>query len=339
MKNKFGVFVGRFQPLHSGHMIIINKALEECENLIVFVGSSKTSRTIKNPFTFEERKTMIENAVLQEQRNRLMVVPIRDYFYIENGWMKEMQRMVAAITNGSKAITLYGHFKDDTSDYLNWFPQWKLRSISKTVNLDATMIRTLLFSSFELFPTLGNVPPSVTQIIRDFVGTEEYRALVEEYTDIQAYRKSWESAPFPPMFVTTDAIVVQSGHVLVVQRKFNPGKGRYALPGGFLNPKEFIVDGALRELKEETRIDLPKDLLKKAITKTKTFDYPYRSERGRTITHGHFIQLDDNRPLPKVVPADDAEKAFWMPLAEVEDNAERFFEDHVHIIRYFVQGM
>ena len=68
-----------------------------------------------------------------------------------------------------------------------------------------------------------------------FVNTPIYDYLKQEHDYILGYRRAWEAAPYPPTFVTTDAVVVQSGHILLIQRKAAPGKGLWALPGGFLN--------------------------------------------------------------------------------------------------------
>ena len=153
-------------------------------------------------------------------------------------------------------------------------------------------------------------------------------------SDLVDYKTAWEGAPFPPTFVTVDAIVIRSGHVLVVRRKGALGKGLIALPGGFLNQNETAQDAAIRELKEETGIKLSKEDLEKAIAGRKVFDYPERSLRGRTITHGFFIDLKRG-PLPIVKGSDDADKAWWMSLREFETREAEFFEDHFHIINFF----
>ena len=57
---KLGFIVGRFQLLHKGHEQLIDLGLELCEKFVVLVGSSNESRTENNPFTFEERKEMIQ---------------------------------------------------------------------------------------------------------------------------------------------------------------------------------------------------------------------------------------------------------------------------------------
>lgn len=167
------------------------------------------------------------------------------------------------------------------------------------------------------------------------MNTPEFDRLHNEYHHIIDYKSKWASSPFPPTFNTVDAIVICSGHVLVVRRKGSPGKGLIALPGGFLNVNERIVDGCVRELKEETGIRISQHDLKNKIVDEKVFDHPNRSLRGRTITHAFCIDLGKGE-LPVVKGMDDADKAWWMSLNEISDREYEFFEDHAHIIKYFI---
>ncbi len=62
-----------------------------------------------------------------------------------------------------------------------------------------------------------------------------------ELEHVKAYKKAWEAAPYPVKHVTVDAVVEQSGHVLVVKRRAEPGKGLLALikdDGGFLTVRK-----------------------------------------------------------------------------------------------------
>ena len=54
-----GILVGRFQMIHAGHEMMLNKALELCDEVGLFVGSAQESRTNKNPLTFEEREELL----------------------------------------------------------------------------------------------------------------------------------------------------------------------------------------------------------------------------------------------------------------------------------------
>ena len=122
--------------------------------------------------------------------------------------------------------------------------------------------------------------------------------------------------------------------MLVGRRRGELGNGLLSLPGGFLRDDETILTGCLRELKEETRLGLPKDEMKKRIREVHVFDDPNRSLRGRTITHAFCFDLGSGS-LPKIKGDDDMDKARWMPISDVDKFEEEFFEDHWHIISYF----
>jgi len=60
------LFVGRFQPMHLGHLKVIKWILKKYDKLFIAIGSSQESNTNKNPFTLEERKKMIQNTLKSE---------------------------------------------------------------------------------------------------------------------------------------------------------------------------------------------------------------------------------------------------------------------------------
>jgi bifunctional NMN adenylyltransferase/nudix hydrolase len=150
-------------------------------------------------------------------------------------------------------------------------------------------------------------------------------------------------------------VVIQSGHVLLVKRGAEPGKGLWALPGGFVNQSERIRDAAIRELIEENGISLAdgkkgqeitRSMLDGSIVDKEIFDDPARSERGRTVTVGYLFRLNDTKPLPKVkgqnVPAYEAngkdivetEDARWVPLEDALSRTDWWFEDHLSILEW-----
>jgi len=167
-----------------------------------------------------------------------------------------------------------------------------------------------------------------------FISTETYKKLNSELKFVRDYKKQWEAAPYPVKHATVDAVVEQSGHILLVKRKAEPGKGLWALPGGHLNEFEKQLDGAIRELREETKIKVPEAVLRGSIRDHETFDDPYRSTLGRVITKAYHFKLPDDITLPRVKGADDAEKARWVPISELRE--DQFFDDHYHIISYFL---
>ena len=139
------------------------------------------------------------------------------------------------------------------------------------------------------------------------------------------------------MFVTTDAVLVHSGHILLVRRGHRPGKDLWALPGGFVEQEETIYESCLRELREETGLAIPAPALRAALEGQRVFDAPHRSQRGRTITHAFFFHFPEGE-LPPIQGGDDAAEAKWFRLARVPGMQSQMFEDHYHIVDWFLGG-
>lgn len=332
------VFIGRFQPIHTAHLKIIANALEEeADKLILVVGSYRAPQTLKNPWSFGERRDQIREALPREHWDKTLIVPVRDYLYSDLTWLTGIQNVVSQVVEAGASVKIIGHFKDASSYYLKLFPQWELKSEPNYFGANSTDIRSALFEGSELPNDI--IPGALQGILEAYKTTEWYQMLRGEHEFLKKYRKRWESAPFPPVFVTTDAVVVQAGHVLVVRRKMNPGKGMLALPGGFVTQREEIFDGALRELKEETNILFPREELRKCLKGEHVFDHPSRDARGRTITHGFYFEIERLGPLPAVKGGDDASEALWLPISDLTLHEEEFYSDHLHIISYFVHGV
>lgn len=340
------VFIGRFSPFHNAHAAVLKRACKNSNRVLVLIGSSWQPRNIKNPFTFEEREKMIYDWLVGEGlQNQVMISPLRDHPYNDQVWYREIQELVedAAehlfISKERKdlRVVLTGSHRDASTWYLgalaNMFELDIVteKDIGYPAHISATHIREMMFDFdykhiFEVAKDL--LPESTRSFLREFIlESKEYWELVKEYEFIKKYKESWKAAPYPPTFVTTDAVVVQSGHVLLIERGAEPGKGLWALPGGFLNQEERLEDGMLRELREETRLKVPEPVLRGNIKTKEIFDHPGRSLRGRTITTAYLIHLPDGQ-LPKVKGSDDAKKAFWVPLNEAIDKTENFYEDH-----------
>lgn len=75
-----GLFVGRFQPFHNGHLEVIKKIMKEVDELVIVVGSSQYSHNLNNPFTAGERITMIRKALNEEgiQLTKIWIIPVPD---------------------------------------------------------------------------------------------------------------------------------------------------------------------------------------------------------------------------------------------------------------------
>lgn len=340
----FLVYIGRFQPIHRGHVHVIREALKQTKNLIIIIGSHEKARDIRNPFTTAERYELIKASLTPEEWNRIFVVPQYDYTYNDDRWISSIQASVNAIAfkgfvAGPIKIGIVGYDKDHSTYYLKKFPQWSYIPIEPDPDfkwMNATLFRSDYFSQpytrwYSDFPE----NEAVGDFLLKFKNTLSYLKLKNEFQLIKDYKESFKG-PFPPTFMTVDAVVRQSGHLLIIERGPGIGEGLWALPGGFLKENLTLEETVIEELYEETGLKVPRPVIKGSIHARRTFDDPYRSNRGRSITEAFDIRLSEAYELPKVKGGDDAKDAFWVPFSEIEKNRVKFFEDHFAIIQNVV---
>lgn len=70
--------IGRFQPLHNGHLAALSRLARECERLTIGIGSADVSHTLENPFTAGERHEMLRASLAAEGVTNVDIVPIPD---------------------------------------------------------------------------------------------------------------------------------------------------------------------------------------------------------------------------------------------------------------------
>lgn len=127
------------------------------------------------------------------------------------------------------------------------------------------------------------------------------------------------------IFVTVDTVVFGrdnegSASVLLVKRKNDPYKTKWALPGGFVEKEEDLEIAAKRELEEETGLKVDK------VEQLATFGKPGRDPRGRMVTLAFVVHVDVNKTI--IAAGDDAGDAQWFSLDELPELAF----DHAEII-------
>lgn len=349
MANKgfdFLVLIGRFQPFHKGHLVLIQEGLVRSEQIIVLCGSAHQARTFRNPWSALERQAMIRGALSVVDNARIHIAPLMDNAYNDAAWIKSVQAIVNDLVNThcvapqrKPKIAILGHRQGHSSYDVNWFPQWGAVDVKNVQGISATSIREAIFSASDFDGAKSDhiadlLPENVQTSLSEFCHSDTYADIKAEREFILGYQEAWSTAPYPPTFVTVDAVVIQSGHILMIERQGRPGHGLLALPGGFLDHDEKLQDACLRELREETRLNIPAAVLKTSIRGREVFDAPYRSARGRTITHAFCIELPPDKHLPKVEGGDDARHAMWVPLADLDST--QVFEDHYAIIQKMV---
>lgn len=334
---KYGVYIGRFQPLHIGHEHVIREALNKVETLILVVGSAYQARTPVNPFTFDERKEMIENVFRHEViTGRLIVLPLRDY-QPDTRWANELRKTVNEAVldhlNGGgfrnhglsdATIALTGYGKDASSYYLDMFPEWHSVQLSAQYGtINASDIRIDYLRRLPRLPT-DAVPARILPWIKEFTFSDSFKNLVQEVDTYQQNREEYGTGPF----LAADALVFHRGKILLVTRGKSIGRGLLATPGGFVESGETLLEAAKRELKEETGLDL--SCIEHNLVSQELADNPSRSLRGRVVSMMYMFVIPNHVDLPAVAGGDDAAHADWYYFDDLR--SEQFFEDHFTLI-------
>jgi bifunctional NMN adenylyltransferase/nudix hydrolase len=340
---ELAVYIGRFQGMHLGHQALLTDALALAPQVAVVLGSAFQARSSKNPFTWEERADMIRLAVPEADRARLVFVPVRDY-YEDSDWVAAVRAGVAKAAPTARRVALVGHFKDDSSYYLNRFQGWSLQARPRVSDLDGTAIRGILFdtpgqpreATFTLLKSM--VPAGVHDYLSAWWSLPCRATLAWEAEWLRGYRAKWGHIKSSN---AGDAVIVCNGHVLLIQRGEGAGKGLYAVPGGFMEDGDRFYETAVRELEEETSLGFLDTTLRDALRGSAVFDHPGRSPRGRIISQAFFFDLGSLRQLPEVSakadPDGGARKPRWVPIADLLKMENQFFEDHFHILDHFLK--
>jgi bifunctional NMN adenylyltransferase/nudix hydrolase len=339
------LLIGRFQPFHRAHQALLEEALAIAPRCIVVIGSAHQARTPKNPFTWTERAEMIRLALPPAQRDRVRFLPMRDY-YDQARWVRVVRACVEGLLereSGRPAsrVAIVGHVKDATSGYLCAFGDWRTHAVPRMDGADAARLRDALFGNDggtleeTLAALVDQAPPSTIAFLRAWCALPFVAELAAEWRALRQYKAAWKAAPYPPVFVTVDAVVRCAGHVLLIRRGQAPGRGLHAVPGGFVEQRETLWQSCVRELEEETHLPLLAETLRASLREVAVFDHPDRSQRGRTITHAHYFDLGE-RALPELRAGDDAQAAEWVPVDRLAALEDHFLDDHFHMLDHFI---
>ncbi|GAH05159.1 unnamed protein product, partial [marine sediment metagenome] len=169
-KKDIALFLGRFQPLHHGHIYMLNKILKTYKTIKIGVGSSQLSKTKINPFTYEERINFITSALNKRAitSQRFRIYPIPDIFNASE-WVNHV-------------ITIVGNF--DTifanSDWVRQLFQNEGYIVGEKIEIfkkkyNASNVRKLISKNDRNWTAL--VPKEVTHLIKDYNGIERIKIL------------------------------------------------------------------------------------------------------------------------------------------------------------------
>lgn len=268
-----GLFIGRFQPMHLGHASVIEKAFAELDSLIIGVGSSEKHHAAENPFTYEERKTMIESSV--SGNYKIVPIPdINDY----SKWVSHVETLAGnfdVVYSGNAIVSDLFTKKG-----------YAIKKITEEMYISSSIIRDMMArgADWKKF-----TPKGVSEFIEKIDGVERVRKLTKNYLN-----------PVPAV----DIIIKYNRGIVLIKKK----DGRIALPGGFEEFGESVENAVVREAKEETSLDVKLERLlgvysdPKRDSRTHVISITY-------ITEGHGeLKGGDDAKEAFVVPLEDALK-------------------------------
>jgi 8-oxo-dGTP diphosphatase len=138
---------------------------------------------------------------------------------------------------------------------------------------------------------------------------------------------AYDPGAYPPFAVTADTAVFTSRDgrlcILLIERGSQPHRGLWALPGGFVDIDEDLADAAVRELAEETGIEVD------SLRQLGAYGTPDRDPRMRVVSVAFWTFLED---LGEPMSGDDAARAFVMPVDEALTDPDRLAFDHHQIL-------
>ena len=151
----------------------------------------------------------------------------------------------------------------------------------------------------------------------------------EKYAEFRQATAKWK------LLLATDIVVFtfikNKLNVLLVKRKYSPGAGKWAIPGGFVREDENLEKGALRELKEETGFNKETYL-----EQLYTFGDVGRDPRARVISVAYMVLVNEPEKI-KLKASHDANEAKWYPIGDLPEMS--FGKAHKDILKYAWQRL
>lgn len=142
MAVKYGVFLARMQPVHNAHLFMVNKALDECDKVLIVLGSENKVDMLRNPYDITLREQMLRECFNDEQNEKITIVTLPDWSMESDMDSAEIwgryfyYNVVSRI--GQKRFSLY--YSDDVAILDSWFNGTEVRQYITYRNFERSNI-------------------------------------------------------------------------------------------------------------------------------------------------------------------------------------------------------
>ena len=314
-KYSVAVVIGRFQPLHAGHVKLINHAKSLAPKVLILMGTDGDRRSYQNPFTVAERTSMIESTFTSSifgKDKSITVVPIEDYLYSDNLWVQSVKEAVTRQAAILPSVALVGVRKDaSTSKYLDMLKE-STEYTDETLTVEqpkgtylnsGSDIREWMYST-----QLDDVTETTIRAMGIHTDTpvDVFMSTAKRALSSMSSNFRWS----PDSRIRADVFLECNGEFLLYRRNNHPC---FTLPGGNVDAHESVTDAAINRLKESVGIDLIPGTF---TSKTRMYDSPYRSGNRRTIAFVIHVTVGIKPVMDPDTQSDGF--AFWVPMSSME---------------------
>lgn len=322
---KLALVIGRFQPLHWGHVELIEAAQKAADQTLIIAGSSNVLPDFKNPFPVEQRIELLntilvgDDYIIQTQKDR----PTDDE------WIQDIIARVNNIEEDPSKVVLFCAEKDE-----EWYKNnfiYEVRTVSNR-EISATDVRHAWYHG-SLWTVEDDIPEATKRFLEEH---PDYIRLHSEYHDTTLSKdKKTEGHPFNnPIEPVSFAVIVHNGKVLTGVRGGTRGHGQRGLPGGFIEKDETTLDAAIRETKEEMGLDL-KELAAqgKAVCMAQAVEENIDDLGVRTIGINYLFVLKPDEEFSIKVDGTETLDYEWVSCTDIVEDNELLFYNHNLVVK------
>lgn len=224
----YALYIGRFQPFHTGHLSSIRYALSIAKKMIIAIGGDHLSSSPVDPWTAPERKKMIFQSLTTQERKRVKFIFIRDRLYNESLWKENIVNEVALITRKNADIIITGHERDQTSYYLKNFPQWPFIETGLFSDTNATDIRRAFFNNQIISDEQLTQP--VQKFLHSFQKKQQFKVLCHEFNRFDMSQRTHVNGLFANIPAQDKVLLRYGNYILLKKHKQLLRKYLFELP-------------------------------------------------------------------------------------------------------------
>ena len=319
---KLALVIGRFQPLHNGHVDLIMEAKDAADKVLVLVGSTNRLPDFKNPFSYEERKSLLVETFGSSIEVRAL--PDKDS---DDEWASEVIAHVLSIEEDPTEVMVFCNDKDEA-----FYRKTLVFPVTTVNNIDisATQIRE---SWYEGDVRYNDMPACSSMLLEEH---KDYIRLVTEH-DTTSHMKDVKTQGHPfgnPVEPVSFAVIIQDGQILVGRRGGPRGAGQLGLAGGFVENTETTLDACIRETKEELGVDL-KSLISngQAVCMAQAISENLGDLGVRTLGINYLFVIKPDTNVEINVDAEETTGYAWVPYLDICEDKTLLFFNHNRIVR------